>query len=350
VIAKTLKDGPKDELASPRDVQGSRRRRLTSSKDAQRLLGERYMPPGRRHVFASFTSLNLHGDPKDVERRTGRFPDGIIINRRAWSLCGRIQRCLWKIGLGPIPMWTYCTISFNSAGIVTRDGPTKILVSADTYRFVTENNFGRSTLGAVTTVTFRYLEGARDAWLPNWMKWYSKGQNFRACSTQTVSENGWSVTTSNSKFVRSDAWVSQYHSTTIFFRTSRRHHLPSWVLNIGRQCPTPALKIQLLQVPYYMRYSRLLQVNAWTSGLRRWIASILRVPFMGFVLIWRSGCRFRRTGCNTLVSGYTIAGNYPTVTLMQVRRCNCCLSGYYGTIAGTSCPEWCHHFCSRLIM
>jgi len=60
----------------------------------------------------------------------------------------------------------YCTISFNSAGIVTRDGPTEILVSADAksgrdmakifgslppeaakiyaYRFVTENNFGRS--------------------------------------------------------------------------------------------------------------------------------------------------------------------------------------------------------------
>jgi len=75
VIAKTLKDGPKDELASPRDVQGSRQRRLTSLQDAQRLLGERYMLPGRCHVFASFTSLNLHGDAKDVERRTGRFPD-----------------------------------------------------------------------------------------------------------------------------------------------------------------------------------------------------------------------------------------------------------------------------------
>jgi len=92
-------------------------------------------------------------------------------------------------------MQQYCTISFNSAGIVTRDGPTEILVSADAksgrdmakifgslppeaaeiyaYRFVTENNFSRSTLGAVTTVTFWYLEGARDAWLPNWMKWYS---------------------------------------------------------------------------------------------------------------------------------------------------------------------------------
>jgi len=68
---------------------------------------------------------------------------------------------------------------------VTRDGPTEILVSADAkngrdkaknfgssppeaaknyaYRLVTENNFGKSTLGAVTTVTFRYLEGARDA-------------------------------------------------------------------------------------------------------------------------------------------------------------------------------------------
>ena len=31
------------------------------------------------------------------------------------------------------------------------------------YRSVTENIFGRSILGAVTTVTFGYLEGARDA-------------------------------------------------------------------------------------------------------------------------------------------------------------------------------------------
>ena len=68
---------------------------------------------------------------------------------------------------------------------MTRDGPTEILVSADAksgrdtatifgslppeaaknyaYMFAMENNFGRSTLGAVTTVTFRYLEGPRDA-------------------------------------------------------------------------------------------------------------------------------------------------------------------------------------------
>ena len=80
---------------------------------------------------------------------------------------------------------SYCTISFNSAGIVTHDGPTEILVSADAqsgrdmakifgslppeaaqiyaYRSVTENIFGRSILGAVTTVTFGYLEGAHDA-------------------------------------------------------------------------------------------------------------------------------------------------------------------------------------------
>jgi len=76
----------------------------------------------------------------------------------------------------------------------------------------------------------------------------------------------------------------------------------------------------------------------------------LRVPFMGFVLICRSGCEFRRTGCNASVSGYTIAGDYPTVTLVQARRCNCCLSGYYGTVAGTGFPESCHHFCSKLIM
>ena len=67
---------------------------------------------------------------------------------------------------------------------MTCDGPTEILILADTksgcdraknfgsllleaakncaYRFVTENNFGRSTLGAVMTVTFQYLEGVRD--------------------------------------------------------------------------------------------------------------------------------------------------------------------------------------------
>jgi len=33
------------------------------------------MPPGRHHVFASFVSLHLRRDAKDVERRTGRFPD-----------------------------------------------------------------------------------------------------------------------------------------------------------------------------------------------------------------------------------------------------------------------------------
>ena len=70
----------------------------------------------------------------------------------------------------------YCTILFNSAGIVTRDGPTKILVSADTqsdcdmanffssllleaakicaYRSVKGKFFGRFTLGAVMTITF----------------------------------------------------------------------------------------------------------------------------------------------------------------------------------------------------
>jgi len=26
-------------------------------------------------------------------------------------------------------------------------------------------------------------------------------------------------------------------------------------------------------------------------------------------------------------------------SLVQVRRCNCCLSGYYGTVAGTGFPE-----------
>ena len=67
---------------------------------------------------------------------------------------------------------------------MTCDGPTKILVSADiksgcdivkifssllletakiyAYRFVMENNFSRSTLGAMMTVTFWYLEGAYD--------------------------------------------------------------------------------------------------------------------------------------------------------------------------------------------
>lgn len=38
----------------------------------------------------------------------------------------------------------------------------------------------------------------------------------------------------------------------------------------------------------------------------------LRVPFRGFILICRSGCRFCKTGCNTLVSGNIIAGRYST--------------------------------------
>jgi len=33
------------------------------------------MPPGRRHVFTSLASSHLHGDAKDAERRTCRFPD-----------------------------------------------------------------------------------------------------------------------------------------------------------------------------------------------------------------------------------------------------------------------------------
>jgi len=99
VITKTLKDGPKDELASPRDVQGSRQRRLTSLQDAQRLLGERYMPPGRCHVFASFTSLNLHGDAKDVERRTGRFPD-VYIQRGRSEVNYRYERN-FSLRIGP---------------------------------------------------------------------------------------------------------------------------------------------------------------------------------------------------------------------------------------------------------
>jgi len=43
----------------------------------------------------------------------------------------------------------------------------------------------------------------------------------------------------------------------------------------------------------------------------------LQVPFMGFVLIWRSRCKFRRTGCNASVSGYSIAG-FP-----QSHLCRC---------------------------
>jgi len=38
---------------------------------------------------------------------------------------------------------------------------------------------------------------------------------------------------------------------------------------------------------------------------------------MGFVLIWRSRCKFRRTGCNASVSGYSIAG-FP-----QSHLCRC---------------------------
>jgi len=75
-------------------------------------------------------------------------------------------------------------ILFNLAGTVICDRPTEILVLADTksghdtakifsslppeatknyaYRFVMENNLGRSTLGTVTTVIFWYLKGACD--------------------------------------------------------------------------------------------------------------------------------------------------------------------------------------------
>jgi len=81
--------------------------------------------------------------------------------------------CCWDTGYGNEG---YCTILFNLAGIVTCDGPTKILVSADTqsdcdmakifgsllleatkicaYRSVKGNFFGRFTLGAVMTMTF----------------------------------------------------------------------------------------------------------------------------------------------------------------------------------------------------
>ena len=45
--------------------------------------------------------------------------------------------------------------------------------------------------------------------------------------------------------------------------------------------------------------------------------SLLRVPFMGFVLIWRSRCKFRRTRCNASVSRYSIAG-FP-----QSHLCRC---------------------------
>jgi len=38
------------------------------------------MPPRRRHVFTSLASLHLHGDAKDAERRTCRFPDVVVKN------------------------------------------------------------------------------------------------------------------------------------------------------------------------------------------------------------------------------------------------------------------------------
>jgi len=97
-------------------------------------------------------------------------------------------------------------------------------------------------------------------------------------------------------------------------------------------------------------YTTLASIKITQGHTQATIVPSLRVPFMGFVLICCSRCRFRRTGCNGSVFGYTIAGKYPTVTLVQVHRCNCCLSGYYGTVAGPGFPEWRHHFCSRLIM
>ena len=96
----------------------------------------------------------------------------------------------------------YCTISFNSAGRVTRDAPAEILVSAccqnwrdnfffqqsctnfglhrsiikkifffDTWTLL--KVFGTSPKSAWRAWLFGVREGVRDAWLPNWTKWYS---------------------------------------------------------------------------------------------------------------------------------------------------------------------------------
>jgi len=55
----------------------------------------------------------------------------------------------------------------------------------------------------------------------------------------------------------------------------------------------------------------------------------LRVPFMGFVLIWRTRPGFCRTDCNTLVSGYTIAGSSQGHVTAYASTCNNCLSSYF---------------------
>ena len=89
----------------------------------------------------------------------------------------------------------YCTISINSSGTVTHDAPDENMVSA-TSQFCRDvyKNFGSLALQAmknfyirhmitkwfchfakmaVTIVTFCRFWKARDAWLTNWLKWYS---------------------------------------------------------------------------------------------------------------------------------------------------------------------------------
>ena len=116
---------------------------------------------------------------------------------------------------------------------MTHDEPTKILVSADAqsghdmakifssllpeaakiyaYRFVTENIFSRSILGAVTTMTFGYLAGSCDVWLPNWMKWYSKSniKSFIFYQSQLVIIT-WSQASCFNKHLLVDLWKSQF--------------------------------------------------------------------------------------------------------------------------------------------
>jgi len=56
----------------------------------------------------------------------------------------------------------YCTISFNSAGIVTRDGPTEILVSADAQSGRdTAKNFGSLPPEAAKNCAYRSVTGKK---------------------------------------------------------------------------------------------------------------------------------------------------------------------------------------------
>ena len=98
-------------------------------------------------------------------------------------------------------------------------------------------------------------------------------------------------------------------------RLAMMSYLSIWAIRSQRQENEFILHLQS-QCHWHSQCNRfhLCSSNCW---YRDHSGCTLRVPFMGFVLICRSGCKFRRTGCNASVSGYTITGEYPTVTLVQ---------------------------------